>query len=203
MTTPRQITPYDIETAVAERRGAPDRHLAVCLRSLFRALRQERVVFRNPTRNLAVGGIGGLPRSAFSDVLAGLLDQVKTAFSRLVTALVTVHGLPGCEIRTLLTEDFDLSHGMLQVRRGLLRHTVYLEEFTHQLAADWLTYRHRRWPASALLYWSASARRSTRSGRRCPSIGTVRMVFPKRVMMDGCVGTASWTRRSTRPTPCT
>jgi hypothetical protein len=95
MTTLRQITPGDIETAVAERRGAPRRHLAVCLRSLFRALRQERVVFRDPTRNLVVVGTGGLPKSVPSDVLAGLLDQVKPAFGRLVIALVAVHALPG------------------------------------------------------------------------------------------------------------
>lgn len=139
MTTLRQITPDDVETAVAERRGAPGRLLAVCLRSLFRALRQERLVFRDPTRNLVVSGIGGLPKSVPSDVLAELLDQVKTAFGRLVIALVTVHALPGHEVRTLLSEDLDLSRGRLQVRRGLLRHTVYLEEFTHQLAADWLT----------------------------------------------------------------
>ncbi|MGQ4486019.1 hypothetical protein ACN6LM_002374 [Streptomyces sp. SAS_281] len=38
--------------------------------------------------------------------------------------------------------------GTLAIRRGLRRHTLYLEELTHQIAADWLDYRHRRWPAS-------------------------------------------------------
>ncbi|WP_306459766.1 hypothetical protein [Streptomyces sp. Ag109_G2-15] len=41
-----------------------------------------------------------------------------------------------------------LSRGTLEVRRDLLRHTLYLEKLTHQLAADWSTYRRRRWPAS-------------------------------------------------------
>ncbi|WP_435217659.1 hypothetical protein [Streptomyces sp. bgisy034] len=185
MTTLRQITPDDIETAVAERRGAPGRHLAVCLRSLFRALRQERVIFRDPTRNLVVGGTGGLPNSVPSDVLAGLLDQVKNAFGRLVIALVTVHALPGHEVRTLLTEDLDLSRGTLQIRRGLPRHTVYLEEFTHQLAADWLTYRHRRWPASTNPHLLVSQHSALDQERPPVSIGTVRMVFPKGVTMDG------------------
>ncbi|MBP8539237.1 hypothetical protein [Streptomyces sp. MK37H] len=121
---------------------------------MFRALRQEWVVFRDPTRNLG----GGLPRSVPSEVLAGLLTQVKTAFGCLVIALVAVHALPGHVACTLLTEDLDLSRGTVQVCRRLLRHTVYLEEFTHQLAADWLTYRHRRWPASANPYLLVSQR---------------------------------------------
>ncbi|MGW2564146.1 hypothetical protein ACWCXB_34015 [Streptomyces sp. NPDC001514] len=185
MTTLRQITPGDIETAVADRHGAPGRHLAVCLRSLFRALRQERIVFRDPTRDLVVGGVGGLPKSAPSDVLAGLLAQVKTAFGCLVIALVAVHALPGHEVRTLLTEDLDLSRGTLQVRRGPLRHTMYLEEFTHQLAADWLTHRHRRWPASTNPHLLVSQRSALDQERPPVSIETVRMVFPKGVTMDG------------------
>jgi hypothetical protein len=185
MTTLRQITPDGIEAAVAERRGAPGRHLAVCLRSLFRALRQERVVFRDPTRNLVVCGIGGLSKSVPSDVLAGLLAQVKTAFGCLVIALVAVHALPGHEVRTLLAEDLDLSRGTLQVCRGLLRHTVYLEEFTHQLAADWLIYRHRRWPASANPHLLVSRCSALDQERPPVSIETVRMVFPKGVTIDG------------------
>ncbi|MFF2367789.1 hypothetical protein ACFVU0_34455 [Streptomyces sp. NPDC058122] len=30
----------------------------------------------------------------------------------------------------------------------LRRYTIYLEQFTYRLAAEWLTYRHRRWRAS-------------------------------------------------------
>ncbi|MFG2821612.1 hypothetical protein ACGFX4_19550 [Kitasatospora sp. NPDC048365] len=39
-------------------------------------------------------------------------------------------------------------HPTLVLRCGMRRHILYLEEFTHRLAADWLTYRHRRWPTS-------------------------------------------------------
>ncbi|MFD8325602.1 hypothetical protein [Streptomyces lydicus] len=60
-------------------------------------------------RNLVVGGIYGLPKSVPSDVLAGLPAQVKSAFGRLVIALVAVHARPGHEFRTLLTEDLDLA----------------------------------------------------------------------------------------------
>ncbi|MFJ2649898.1 hypothetical protein ACIO1C_24650 [Streptomyces sp. NPDC087420] len=60
-----------------------------------------------------------------------------------------------------------------------------LEEFTHQLAADWLTYRHRRWPASANPHLLVSRCSALDQERPPVSIETVRMVFPKGVTMDG------------------
>ncbi|MDK1347679.1 hypothetical protein QNO09_31195 [Streptomyces sp. 378] len=45
--------------------------------------------------------------------------------------------MPGHEIRTLYTTGLDLSRGTLEVRGGLLRHPLCLEELTHQLADDW------------------------------------------------------------------
>jgi hypothetical protein len=137
VTTLRQITAADIDTAVAGIQGNRARHHAVCLRSLFGALRQERVIFRNPAKNLVVGDLAGLPRSVPSDLLAGLLDHAKTAFGRFVVALVAVHALPGHEVRTLMTADLDLAAGTLTVHRGMQRHTIYLEDLTHQLAAEW------------------------------------------------------------------
>lgn len=80
----------------------------------------------------------------------------------MVTALAAIHGLPGHEIPALRTADLDLARGTLEVGRGLLRHTLYLEDLTHQLVADWLTYRHRRWPRSLNpTCWSAKRGQST------------------------------------------
>ncbi|MEU3282819.1 hypothetical protein ABZ698_38365, partial [Streptomyces antibioticus] len=62
--------------------------------------------------------------------------------------LSAIHALPGHEIRSLHTTGPDLSRGTLDVRRGLLRHTLYLEELTHQLAADRTGCRRRRRPVS-------------------------------------------------------
>ncbi|MFE7958752.1 hypothetical protein [Streptomyces sp. NPDC057413] len=149
ITTLRQITSSHASTAVDDLTGSARRQLAISLRSLFKALRQERVIFRDPTRNLPVGDLKGIPKSVPSDLLATLLDRATTPLGRLVVALTAVHALPGHEIPTLLTCDLNLAHGTLEARRGLLRHTLYIEEFTHGLAAEWLTYRHRRWPASA------------------------------------------------------
>lgn len=87
-------------------------------------------------------------KSIPSDLPMGLLDQARTPLGRLVITLSAVYALPGRGIRTLHTTGLDLSRGTLEVRRGLLRHTLYLEDITHQLAADRTTYRHQRWPAS-------------------------------------------------------
>lgn len=148
----REITHEDVKSAVGARQGHPARYLHVAFRSLFRALKQERMIFQNPTRGVVVGSVNSLPPSIPSDVLAGLLDHANGAAGRLVLALVAVHALPGHEIRRLLTADLNLAKGRLVVRRGLRRHTIYLEEFTHRLAAEWLSERHRRWPASTNPY---------------------------------------------------
>lgn len=51
ITTLRQITSDHATTAVDDLTGSTRRQLAISLRSLFKALRQERVVFRDPTHN--------------------------------------------------------------------------------------------------------------------------------------------------------
>jgi hypothetical protein len=70
---------------------------------------------------------GGFPRAVPSDGLAGLRDAARTPFTRLVVALVAVHALSGTEMRSFLTTDLRLASGTLEIRRGLLQHTVHLE----------------------------------------------------------------------------
>ncbi|MER5327028.1 hypothetical protein [Streptosporangium roseum] len=67
----------------------------------------------------------------------------------MIAALVAVHALTGRDITRLRLADLDLSAGRLVVRRPGLRHVVHLDPVTHQLAADWLRERHRRWWSSA------------------------------------------------------
>jgi integrase len=95
-----------------------------------------------------MGTVRNLPRSVPSDLLMGLLDHTDGPLQQLIIALVAVHALPGHEIAHLLTNDLDLAAGRQVVRRGRLRHTLYLEEFTHRLATQWMSERHRRWPSS-------------------------------------------------------
>lgn len=149
MTTLREVTADHIQDTLDGLEGTVRRQRATAMRSLFRALKRERLVFRDHVRHLPVGDLTGIPRPVPSEVLAGLLDQATTPSARLSIALAAIHAVPSAEIRTALTADLNLACGTLELRRGLRRHTLYLEELTHSLAADWLTYRHQRWPTSA------------------------------------------------------
>lgn len=97
-------------------------------------------------------------QSAASDILAGLLDHGATPLARLTIALAAIHAIPATEIRTARTVGLNLARGALGLRRGLLRRTLYLEELTHRVTTDWLTYRHQRWLPSANPHLQVSQR---------------------------------------------
>ncbi|MBB4796271.1 hypothetical protein BJY54_006975 [Streptomyces nodosus] len=71
VTSLREISEDQVEDAVDEVSGYARRCLATALRSLSRALKRERVIFRNPGRDLPVGDIKGIPKSIPSDILMG------------------------------------------------------------------------------------------------------------------------------------
>ncbi|CAM5521506.1 MULTISPECIES: hypothetical protein [Streptomyces] len=182
--TLREITDEHLTTALTGLSGHRRRRTAAALRSLFKALRQENVVFRDPARGLVGGCPTGLPTPVPGNLLAGLLDAAKTPFGRFVVVLAAVHALPSGEIRGLLTADLSLAHATLQVRRGPLRHTLYLEECTHRLAAEWLAYRHRRWPGSANCHLLVSRRTALDPDQPAVAKSTVREVLPKTVSLE-------------------
>ncbi|MFD3750190.1 hypothetical protein ACFWVT_07950 [Streptomyces cyaneofuscatus] len=144
----REITRHHVETVVNAHSGRARRKLTVVLRSLFKVLKRARVVFRDPAQHLSVGNPKGIPKPVPSDLLTNALQQTKTPLGRLAIVLAAVHAVPRHELRTIMTRDLDLARGTLVIHRGLLRHTLYLEELTHRITVDWLDYRHRRWPAS-------------------------------------------------------
>lgn len=140
------ITHDHVAQAVAARQGNPARAVQHGLRSVLGALKQERMIIRDPSRGLTHGAAELLPQVVPSDLLAGLLGHADGALQRLIIAFVAIHALPSHEIARLLATDLALAAGHQIVRRGRQRHTLYLEETTHQLAAERLTERHRRWP---------------------------------------------------------
>ena len=71
----REVTRQDILDAVDARHGPVIQHRIVALRGLFRALRQERVIFRDPTRGISVPAPARLPQPLTADRVAGLLDR--------------------------------------------------------------------------------------------------------------------------------
>ena len=149
VTSLREITSDDIRHVLRQRPGQPAQDLASALRSLFHALKQERLIFRDPTRGISVPSVVRLPVPIATDRLRGLIDRADGPMARLTIALVAIHGLGKREVPRLLLADLDLPGGRLLVRRSLALHTVYLDDLTRALAIAWLRERHRRWPATA------------------------------------------------------
>ncbi|WP_127357494.1 site-specific integrase [Actinacidiphila soli] len=170
VTSLREITKNDVQDALKQRPGSTGRDLLSALRSLFQALKQERVIFRDPTRSVSLSTPERLPVPIPTDRLRGLIDRANGPMAKLVVALVAIHGLGRRETRYLLLTDLDLSHGRLTVQRDL-KHTVYLDELTHTLAADWLRERHRRWPLTANPYLLVS--KQTVADDRLPPVSTM------------------------------
>lgn len=144
----REITPKDVEDAVHAYTGNRSHGLHCSLRSLFRALKRERVIFRDPARSITANYVRSAPRRIPSDRLAGLLDRTPTAMAKAVVALVAIHALKPTEIRRLLLADLDRSAGRLVVHRRYDRHIVYLDELSMKLLAEWLRERCERWARS-------------------------------------------------------
>jgi integrase len=142
----REITGDEIHSVLARHTGTAAQSLRTALRCIFRELKQERVVFRDPTRGIVLPAIRNLPTPVPSERLRGLIDRIVGARGQLIAALVAVHALHTSEIRTLALADLDTARGTLTIRRATRQHTVYLEGFSHRLALDWVRFRHRRWP---------------------------------------------------------
>jgi integrase len=204
VTSLREITGDDVREILEQRPGQPGADLASALRSLFRALKQERLVFRDPTRGITMSAVVRLPVPIPTDRLRGLIDRADTAMAKLVVALVAVHGLGKREIPRLLLEDLDLSTGALTVRRDLGRHTVYLDELTHTLAVAWLREHHRRWPATTNPYLLLSQQTAAMDARPPVSSMVMTDIFrPLGLSPSKLRRTASSTKRHTPPTPST
>jgi Phage integrase, N-terminal SAM-like domain len=150
VTSLREITSQDIYAALDARPPVTARNLLSALHSLFRALKQEKLIFRDPARGISLPAARRLPAPIPADQLAGLIDRAASPMARLVIALIAIHGLGKQETTRLLAADLDLPSGRLAVRRhGSRHHTVYLDQLTHALAAGWMRERRRRWPRTS------------------------------------------------------
>ncbi|WP_281208424.1 hypothetical protein [Streptomyces sp. Isolate_45] len=148
----REITTAQVKDELDRHSGARARDIHHVMLSIFRALKQEGIIFRNPMKDLSLTTPVQLPVNLPSDQLRGLLNRIPTAMGRLAVALVTIHAVKGEEVRRLLLTDYLPQRGTLAIRRGETVHTVYLDRLTRSLLNDWLDERARRWPASPNRY---------------------------------------------------
>jgi integrase len=177
VTSLREITPDDIRDVLRQQTGHTTRSTHTALRSLFRALKQERLVFRDPTRGITVPQPTRLPIPVPTDRLRGLIDRSGGPMAQLTVALVAIHGLSPLELLRLRLDDVDLAHGRVTVRRDTSRHTVYLDELTHTLIVAWLRERHRRWPVTANPHLFVSQQSAVMTSGPPASRLAIRLVF--------------------------
>jgi integrase len=148
ITSLREVTTEDVTTAIARRPRPSGRTAHTGLRSLFRALKRERLIFRDPARTVTMHASPALPRPLPASQLTGLLDRAPTPMAAAAAALVAIHAVRPAELHRLQAADLDRQRGQLTIRRPGRSRTVFLDELTLQLLTAWLRERHRRWPAS-------------------------------------------------------
>ncbi|MCQ1579269.1 tyrosine-type recombinase/integrase [Streptomyces parvus] len=157
----RAITADHITTVLDTLTGETRKTTATAVRSLFRALKREKLIFRDPTRGITLTVAIPLPKALPDERLVGALDLLPFARDKLSLTLAAVHALGVHDQRGLLLDDLDRARGRLTVRRaGRLDRTIYLDELTHQLIKKWLAERHRRWPSSTNPHLLVTARTS-------------------------------------------
>lgn len=174
----REITHDDVTAAVHACQGRRSVQLLSTLRSLFRALRQERIVFRDPTRGLHLPDNPAVPVPLPSDRLAGLLHGTTDPAVRLFIALIAVHALTRHGVRHLRLDDLDVARARLTVHRPGRTHTVYLDRTTYRLTDAWLRHRRHHWPATANPHLFVTGR--TAHDQRRPPIAATRASVPLR-----------------------
>ncbi|MFE5862153.1 hypothetical protein ACFQ77_16590 [Streptomyces virginiae] len=133
----RAITTDHIQQQLAPLLGEARKSLLGALRSLFRALKREKLIFRDPTRKITLTTARALPRPLTDDQLAGAVDRLPFIRDQLSLALAAVHALS------------------VHDQRGLR-----LDDLTQHLITRWLAERHRRWPASTNPHLLATAQTS-------------------------------------------
>lgn len=142
----REVTTADI-TAVADTlRGNPRRQTLGALRSLMRHCKKTGTIFADPATRIRLGRREEpiiLPLTA--DQIDHVTQAATTPPARLALVLAAVHAARPEAIRTLGLEDVDLGNRRLTIATV----TRPLDELTHRVLSDWLTYRRGRWPNTA------------------------------------------------------
>ncbi|MFD5463949.1 hypothetical protein ACFWIQ_14200 [Kitasatospora sp. NPDC127059] len=187
---PREITKQHIEAALLPLAGHHAQRVHTALRSYFRALRRERLVFRDPARTVSLTIARRLPTTLASDRLTGILDHLPATRSRLIVALVAVHALHPHQVARLRLDDLDRTTARQRVRRPRhLDHVLYLEGLLMSLTTAWIRERHQRWPDSANPHLILSRQSAVDLTGPAVSAGLVRKPFHTIGLTAGAVRT--------------
>lgn len=142
----REVSTDDVAAQIEVRTGSARTGTAVALRSLFAALKSQRMIFADPARRVHPGRfprrpVLGMDATARADLLAA----ATRADHRLLLLLAGVHALSRAQVTALRVDDVDLAARRLHIRGRW----VTVDEATFQHLRVWTDQRRTRWPATA------------------------------------------------------
>jgi hypothetical protein len=142
----REVTTSDVTALAHSLHGHPRRHALGALRSLMRHGTKTGSIFTDPTTRIRLGHPDDPVLVPLAPAqLQDTAQAATTPAARVALALAAVHAARPQAIRNLQLGDADLGNRRLTIA-GLTRP---LDELTHHLLTDWLTYRRQRWPHTA------------------------------------------------------
>jgi len=142
----RQVTTEDLADQLTTLTGATRMLTMSAMRSLFKTLKTQRVLFTNPAAPLSGRAVQPPPVLALEPALrAGLLSRLGQPDQQLIVLLAGVHALLPSQICALTLDAADPAAGIV-LTGGRHRH---LDELTREHLLAWLQHRHARWPATA------------------------------------------------------
>ena len=122
----RQVTTADIVEQLDKHHGTGRRMATTAIRSLFRILKEQRMIFADPAVRITCGHYSPPPILPVDPpTRAGLLDRDGSPLFGLVILLAGVHALRTKEIAAITLDSVDLQRGTL-VAKGSSTYSVAL-----------------------------------------------------------------------------
>ncbi|MFG1801339.1 tyrosine-type recombinase/integrase [Micromonospora carbonacea] len=157
----REVTRDDVVAYLDTLCGRPRAMATTALRSLFSWAKRTNLIFRNPTGRIRCPRRGNpIWQPLPPDQVAASIAAATTVQARLFLALAAVHAARPGQIRALHLDDVDIPGR----RITLGGNSRPLDDLTHRLLREWLTYRHHRWPHTANPHLLVSAESALRLG---------------------------------------
>lgn len=157
----REIDSTAVKSALTGLTGYQRCMALVALRSLFRFLKQQRRVFRNPTKGFKVQNQRPyLPSPLDQTAIAEAKARATTPATRVIVALAAVHALTQKAIRHVQLDAIDLANRRIVIDSQARP----LDDFTYEALAEWLQERRQRWPNTANPYLLVSQQTANEFG---------------------------------------
>jgi hypothetical protein len=142
----RQVTDEDVTDQLKPFTGPTRLLVLAAMRSLFKALKAQRMIFTNPTAGLVGQHAAPAPALGLDPTRRGrLLGNLHRPGERLIVLLAGVHALRCAQICALTVDGVDLAGGTLLVDGQPRR----LDALTLAELRAWLAWRQTRWPGTA------------------------------------------------------